>query len=80
MTKIKEVISAFTAGDFPGAVRINRKEHEPMSDERFRLILNRIVLVVAIIAGVDLIPQLEAGVALFLGLVGLILILFKWAS
>lgn len=59
MKNIRETITALTAGDSPGGVRVNRKEHEPMNDERFRLILKCIVSVTAIIAGTVLVLNLD---------------------
>ena len=50
MKKIKEAITALTAGDFPGAIHINRKEHSPMSDERFSLIVKSVTNIAASIA------------------------------
>lgn len=50
MRKIKETITAFVSGDFPGAVRIKRKDHKPMSDERFSLIVKSVTNIAACIA------------------------------
>lgn len=78
MSKIKETITALTAGDLPGGVRINRKEQEPISDERFRLIVNRLALAVfAVAAAIFAInaSPLKIGIVAFAGIF-LVLIYF----
>ncbi len=50
MSKIKETITALSSGGFPGAVHINRKEREPMTDERLEMVLKFITKIAVIIA------------------------------
>lgn len=45
MSKISETITALATGDIPSAIRINRKEHLPLSDERFELAMKTIMRV-----------------------------------
>lgn len=55
MGKIKETITALIAGEEPGAVHINRKEHIPVSDDRFCMVIGCILKVSAIVSGTILI-------------------------
>lgn len=50
MKKIKETITALAGGDFPSGVRVSRTERKPMSDERLRLVLNRLTAIATILA------------------------------
>ncbi len=59
MSKIKETITALTAGECPGAVHINRKEHAPMTDERLGMILKFITRIVIIVAGTVLVVNAD---------------------
>lgn len=59
MNKIKETIMAITGGEIPGAVHINRKEHEPITDERLSIVLGFVVKVAMIVAGTVLILNAE---------------------
>lgn len=71
MKNIKETITALTSGDFPGAVRVKKEEHAPMSDERFSLVLKRTVQIVAIVCGTVLVLKADTGkVAALAGLGG----------
>lgn len=78
MRSIKETLTALTAGAEPGAVRVKREEHEPISDERFRLIVNSVtkiaisVVVAAIVVNCDREKLgILAGTLLFLSLIHL---------
>lgn len=71
MNKIKETITALTAREYLGAVRINRKEHEPVTSEHLALILKCITKVTTIAAGTVLALSVETGklvVILFFGI------------
>lgn len=68
MKKIKETITALTSGDFPGAVRINRKESIPIPDGRLDLIMKYSIKIIGIAAGTVLI--LNAGIWKLLALMG----------
>lgn len=51
MKKIRETVTALTSGDTAGVVHINRKEHSPMSDERFALVTRSVTKIIIAIAG-----------------------------
>lgn len=59
MSKIKETVTALTTGNETGAVHINRKEHGEMSDRRFEMLLECIVIIALIIAGTVLIVKAD---------------------
>lgn len=68
MRLIRETITALISSEFPGAVRINRKEHKPMTDERFALVMKCGVKSIGIAAGTVLV--LNAGIWKLLALMG----------
>lgn len=55
MNKIKETITALTAGEFPSAVQIQRQEDLPMADWRFEMVLKCVVKISAMAAATALI-------------------------
>lgn len=80
MMKIKETIAALTAGDLPGAAYISRKEQEPISDERFSLIVKSATRICISVAGAVVAVNIDAWKLLILagaGLFALICIEFK---
>lgn len=76
MNKIKETITALTAGEFPSAVQIQRREDMPMTDWRFEMVLKCVVKISAIAAGVALVLFAGLGklVAIFIFIIVLRLI------
>lgn len=79
MNKIKETITALTAGEFPSAVQIQRQEDLPMTDWRFEMVLKCIVKISAIAAGAALVlfAGLEKLVAIFIFIIVLRFICMK---
>lgn len=76
MNKIKETITALTAGEFPSAVQIQRQEDMPMTDWRFEMVLKCIVKISAIASGAALVLFAGLGklVAIFIFIIVLRLI------
>lgn len=50
MSKIKETVTAVSAGNEPGAVHISRKENQPMTGRSLEMVLECIVVVSLITA------------------------------
>lgn len=59
MSKISETITALAIGDIPSAIRINRKEHLPLSDERFELAMKTIMRVSILVSATVLIINMS---------------------
>lgn len=59
MKNIREVITAMSSGGSLGAVRINKKERTPMSDERFILVIKCITKIAISVAGVVLVRSID---------------------
>lgn len=59
MSKISETITALATGDIPSAIRINRKEHLPLSDERFELAMKTIIRVSILASATVLITNMS---------------------
>lgn len=77
MGKIKETITALTAGEFPSAVQMKRKESMSMTDWRFEMVLKCVSRVSAISAGAALVLFAETP-KLIAALVFLIFIAFVY--
>lgn len=71
MSKIKQTITALTSGDNPGGVRVSKEEKEPMSDERFRLVIQCVTRAAMAFCGVVLVINIDIWKLLALGGFGL---------
>lgn len=80
MSKIKETITALTSGDFPGGVRVSREEREPMSDARFKLIINSLTKVGLAHAAVSLLADFDTGTSAFVLIISLGLFAFIYIA
>lgn len=80
MSKIKETITAISAGNEPGAVRIKREEQERMPEWYFAMAMKCTVLIAAIAAVTVIVVFSELWKVLALGVFGIFFCLTYFAS
>lgn len=71
MKVIREVLTALTTDD-GNVVRVNSKEHTPMSDSRFKLIVGSFTKVGLAHAAVKIFSNFDTDAAVFMALISIV--------